>query len=186
MHRIDGPGAGAGSNNWTEGNPALGIPATTVTDDFMNDVQEELATVIEGEGITLLKGQQDQLQTAIGLMIAGGGPATGDIDIALPDNSGPTDITGLSFDKVSFKGGSFEFDIHRRDDTLSKNEIGTGYVTHNTETDTWKISIQSFDEDAETTFSITSAGQVQYTTSNFGGASYSGTLRVNNVKKIKQ
>lgn len=186
MHRIDGPGAGVGLNNWTEGNPGLGIPATTVTDDYMNDSQEEICTIIEAEGLVLAKGTQDQLQDAISLMIASGGAAAADIDIPLLDNTGPADVTGLSFNKTNFKGGNFALDIHRRDDGQSKNETGMGYVSHNTETDTWGISLQSFDEDAATVFSITAGGQVQYTSSNFGGANYSGTLRVNNIKKIKQ
>ncbi len=68
MHRIDAPGFAPG-NLFTEGNPSLSIPATEVSDDWLNDVQEELTTVIEGVGITLVKGLQTQLQSAINLMI---------------------------------------------------------------------------------------------------------------------
>ena len=68
MHRIDAPGFAPG-NLFTEGNPALSILATEVSDDWLNDVQEELTTVIEGQGITLVKGLQTQLQSAIFSMI---------------------------------------------------------------------------------------------------------------------
>lgn len=65
MHRIDGPGATPG-NQFTEGSPGAGIEATTVTDDFLNAVQEEIANTVEGAGITLNKADNTQLSQAIG------------------------------------------------------------------------------------------------------------------------
>jgi hypothetical protein len=65
MHRIDGPGATV-DNRFTEGNPALGILASVVTDDWLNDMQEEVASVILGvAGTSLIKGNQTQLLNAI-------------------------------------------------------------------------------------------------------------------------
>jgi microcystin-dependent protein len=70
MHRIDGPGATV-DNKFTEGNPALAIPATTVTADILNALQEEICRVIEvGGGLTLNKANNTQLQAAINAMIA--------------------------------------------------------------------------------------------------------------------
>lgn len=63
MHRIDGVGATV-NNLFTEGNPPA-TPATVVTDDWLNDVQEAIANVIEAAGITLVKGTQTQLLSAI-------------------------------------------------------------------------------------------------------------------------
>jgi len=60
MHRIDGPGATA-ENRFTEGDPVAGTPATVVTDDFMNDVQEELISILAAAGVTPVKGTQNQL-----------------------------------------------------------------------------------------------------------------------------
>jgi len=64
MHRIDGPGATVDSL-WTAGNPFGGVPATTFTPEWLNDVQESIAQAIETAGITLVKGQGDQLALAV-------------------------------------------------------------------------------------------------------------------------
>lgn len=69
MHRIDGPGATV-DNKFTEGDPAAATPATTVTDDWLNDLQENVCKVIEDAGIALSKGSDSQLKTAIANMIA--------------------------------------------------------------------------------------------------------------------
>lgn len=60
MHRIDGPGATA-DNKFTEGDPVGGVQATVVTDDFLNDVQEELMSVLTAAGVAPVKGTQDQV-----------------------------------------------------------------------------------------------------------------------------
>lgn len=67
MHRIDGEGNIA--NAFTEGDPGTGTPATQVTEDWLNAVQEEIAGVIEGAGDTLDKPDNAQLYDAINTMI---------------------------------------------------------------------------------------------------------------------
>lgn len=67
MHRIDGPYATV-DNKFSEGNPATGVEATWMTDDWANSVQEELAAVIEAAGIVLDKPTNTQLLTAIQAM----------------------------------------------------------------------------------------------------------------------
>lgn len=65
MHRVDGPGA-TPTNQFTEGSPSTGVPATTVTADIMNALQEEVAAVIEqGAGLVLNKPDNTQLLQAI-------------------------------------------------------------------------------------------------------------------------
>ena len=63
MFRIDGPGNVA--NMWVEKDPGMGIPGTTFTSDFQNAIQEEIAGVVEGAGITLSKPDNGQLLAAI-------------------------------------------------------------------------------------------------------------------------
>jgi len=60
MHRIDGPGATV-DNKFTEGDPVGGVQATVVTDDFLNDVQEELVSILAAAGVAPAKGTQDQV-----------------------------------------------------------------------------------------------------------------------------
>lgn len=69
MHRIDHAtreidGNGAGKDGFTEGAPGV-VPATVVTADWANAVQEEIAAVIEDRGIALDKPDNAQLLEAI-------------------------------------------------------------------------------------------------------------------------
>jgi hypothetical protein len=70
MHKIDGPGATA-ENQFTGGDVQEGIPATTVTPEIMNALQDEVSNVIEGRGITLDKNDNTQLAQAIGVAAQG-------------------------------------------------------------------------------------------------------------------
>ncbi len=69
MHRIDTPSA-TPDNQFTEGSPAGGVPATLVSDAWLNDVQESICQVIERSGIELQKGEPEQLADAIAVLIA--------------------------------------------------------------------------------------------------------------------
>lgn len=54
---------------FTEGDPGLGVPATIVTADWLNAVQEEISYVITQQGITLSKSDRTQLKKAIDYML---------------------------------------------------------------------------------------------------------------------
>lgn len=69
MHRIDHATAAPG-NLFTEGNPATATPATSVTDDWLNDMQENLAQLVEAASIALVKGDGTQVTDAIQVLIA--------------------------------------------------------------------------------------------------------------------
>lgn len=82
MHRIDHPTAAAtppaiepagDPGYFTEGNPSGATLATVVTADWANALQEEIANVIEGRGITLDKTQNNQLLEAIIDIVASAG-----------------------------------------------------------------------------------------------------------------
>ena len=53
------------SGEWTEGNPAAGLPATLLKADWLNTIQRELISVLIGGGITLNKADDSQLLKAI-------------------------------------------------------------------------------------------------------------------------
>ena len=65
MHKIDGPGA-TPNNEFTEGDPQQGIPATEVTAAMANAWMLELTNFIESRGILLDKQNNTQLLQAIG------------------------------------------------------------------------------------------------------------------------
>lgn len=71
MHRIDTPSATA-ENQFTEGSPTGGVPATVVSDDWLNDVQENICKVIEQAGLPLTKGRALDLFDAIRAIAVGG------------------------------------------------------------------------------------------------------------------
>lgn len=64
MHRIDAAGFAAG-NLFTDGNPSTGTPATVVDAAWLNDLQENIAQLVEATGIVLSKGDYTQMLKAI-------------------------------------------------------------------------------------------------------------------------
>lgn len=69
MHRIDGPGATV-DNKFTDGDPVGGVQATVVTDDWLNDIQENLMALLVAAGVPPTKGRaQDLLDSVKGRLI---------------------------------------------------------------------------------------------------------------------
>ncbi|HGU6416109.1 TPA: hypothetical protein ACM99T_002394 [Escherichia coli] len=84
MHRIDTKTAqkdkfGAGKNGFTRGNPQTGTPATDLDDDYFDMLQEELCSVVEASGASLEKGRNDQLLTALRVLLLSRKNPFGDI-----------------------------------------------------------------------------------------------------------
>jgi len=183
MHRVDGAGATV-NNLFTEGNPSLGIPATVVTDDIMNDIQEELCNLIEDQGIALVKGTQNQLLAAVKSLIGFGGTELQ--QVINNTQASPLDITGLLFSSATLKGAQFDYEIHRQTDSGHVVESGTGFLTFRTPTNTWDFSQQTQFDDSGVTLSVTSGGQVQYVSDTLAGTTYVGRIRIMNIRKFKQ
>lgn len=62
---------GPGKDGFTEGNVLSGLPATSLSAEWFNAVQEEIAAVIEGAGIALNGASNTQLLSAIQQIAAG-------------------------------------------------------------------------------------------------------------------
>ena len=71
MYKIDA--AGHASNEFTNGNPGSGIPATRVDADYMNEVMYEIINVLVAASISPVKGTRTQLRDAINALIAAAG-----------------------------------------------------------------------------------------------------------------
>lgn len=69
MHKIDAPHA-TDTNEFTDGDPATGIEATEINAKWLNAVQSEITSVIEGLGLILSDSDNDQLLEAITLIIS--------------------------------------------------------------------------------------------------------------------
>jgi len=98
MFRIDVPSAvpalptpqAAGTPGYFgRGNVGTGELPTTVTADFLNMIQEEIAHVVTGAGLTLSKTDHTQLATAIADMISGSVGGAGFVHIAGDTMTGP-------------------------------------------------------------------------------------------------
>ncbi len=94
MHRIDDYGAVAGM--WTEGDPGQAIPATKITDDWLNDMQEEIASFIEAAGIALVKGDRTQLRDAIDVFVAAEASARASADTTHANLTNPHSATAAA------------------------------------------------------------------------------------------
>lgn len=63
MHRVDSDGAV--SELFTAGDPDIGQPGTKIDAAWLNAVQEELVSLVVAAGLTLVKGDHDQVLTAL-------------------------------------------------------------------------------------------------------------------------
>jgi len=183
MHKVDSPGATI-DNKFTEGNPALNILATEVSDDWLNDVQGSLVEVIEGVGRALVKGDDTQFRDSIFDMIGAGGTNI-KLD-PLVNNTADQVITGLLFDKTKTKAAVVYFDVHRETDSSNVQETGILVVTHDTKDDVWRLSLMTSGlDDAGAVFNVVAAtGQVRVSTDDLTGASYAAQLRINSIAKM--
>lgn len=69
---IPTPAAPGAAGFFTKGDPLLAVPATRVTADWLNAVQEELSNAVEAQGIALDKGNRRQLAQALANAVAAG------------------------------------------------------------------------------------------------------------------
>jgi len=77
MHRIDTPSA-TETNQFTNGSATFPTTLPTRCDaEWLNAVQEAICSVIEAAGITLTKGQNDQLKKALAVITGTAASATG-------------------------------------------------------------------------------------------------------------
>jgi len=131
MHRVDhttavpvipSPDPVGTPGFFTEGDPLMAVPATRVTDDFLNAVQEELVAPVLGMGLTLDKGSRDQLFEAI-LKIAAQG-TSGNV-LLNPDfriwNRYGTTVVGATFSRGYYGPDRWLFDSAGGTGNLSRS-----------------------------------------------------------------
>lgn len=178
MERVQGPGATI-DNKFTEGDPGLGVPATTVTANILNAIQEELSLFIEAQGITLVNNTYTQLQAAMAAYLGLGGEQLS--QTIVNNQASAADVTGLLFDESVYKAFKADVYINRETATNQENEVGMLRGHWDEDASQWEIIFESSFDDAGVTFSITPGGQVQYVSSNIIGGSYVGTAKITNI-----
>lgn len=122
MHRIDHATAAPG-NLFTEGNPATATPATTVTDDWLNDVQGNICDVVEAAGIALVKGDYTQLRQAIQAMLIAS-------QKAVVINNATFEASVSNGEVVRWDSGNSRFDEAVADGTANNRAVGVADVTN--------------------------------------------------------
>lgn len=189
MFKIDSEGATV-DNLFTEGDPQQGIPATVVSDDWLNAVQQELVTVVESVGIDLVKGEIDQVFKGIlELFLRGGRVAPIVQDLA--NNSTNQDVAGVEIDGAITKSKILLFDIERSTNDGTFIQTGVMFLTYDNKAGAMKdpsfLSVHDFaGVDFSTVVVSDENYKLRYTTDNLAGANYAGKMRITSVFEIRQ
>ncbi|MDO8931222.1 MAG: hypothetical protein Q7U97_02405 [Rhodocyclaceae bacterium] len=128
MHRIDTATKstdlfGAGKHGFKDGDKANASPATDLTAAFFNDIQENLAGVIEAAGIALVKGDYTQLRAAIQAMIVGA-------QKAVTISNATFEASVADGEVVRWDAGNTRFDEAIADGTVNNRAVGVADVTN--------------------------------------------------------
>ena len=187
MFKIDSDGATV-SNTFTEGDPALSIPATVVSDEWLNEIQGELVKVVEENDLTLTKGDATQLNQAMIEFFLRGGRKT-PIQQVLANATGPADVVGFLMNKSTSVSKVAFYSIERKTATQNVQESGIIFCTYDSADDAWRHSEMSALDDTGVVFSIdnadTDAAQLEYTTDDLTGGSYVGALTMSAIFELR-
>ena len=178
---LDAPVPGGGY--FTDGNPQTATPATVVSSNWLNAVQDEIVNVILAAGIALVKGTNNQLLLAIQYLIENFQSVT---TFVIANNQlVAANVTDLVFDKTKCTSAIIECEVYRKDGAQETKQTLVMKAHYKPVANTWALLGPNEDgDDCGVTFSIVPAtGQVQYVSTNFAGGGYVGTLKPK-VKKF--
>jgi hypothetical protein len=88
----------------------------------------------------------------------------------------PANVTGASWDTSTVRGFILSYSLYRSTNINEESETGQIYGTYSSTANTWQIA-QTYAGSSGISFTITNAGQLQYTSSNVAGTGYSGKLK---------
>jgi hypothetical protein len=108
----------------------------------------------------------------------GGGGIPASTSFSLANNiSSATNVTSLSFSTATVLAAVIEYSIARSSSTTKATAVGRLRIVYNSLTNVWSTSDDYAGNDTGINFTVTAAGQVQYTSTNYSGTSYVGTLQ---------
>lgn len=124
------------------------------------------------------------------LIDAFGESVTGETKVTVADNqSAAADITGLVFDKTEVVYALIRYTITRTDGASPRRESGTLELSTTDDDSDWELIRTAVRGDAlnngANSLSVTSAGQVQYTSDSMGGT-YEGSITFRVLDTIKK
>ncbi len=190
MHRT--AAEGHDGNLYTEGNPTLSVPATVVDADAANSWQEELCNIVEEVGTALASPGADtygQVVEAIKELYKRGGRPAAIAQTIANNQASAADVTDFpQFLTSAVRSVEFLFDIRRRTDSSNVVEAGRVYLTWNPETSAWVVSKLTVHDASGVEFVVTlvsgSTYKLQYTSDSISGSSYTGTMKITDVKTV--
>ena len=95
------------------------------------------------------------------------------------NTASPSNVTSAVFSTTLVRSFIMSYSIYISTTTTEHSANGTLYGNYKSTAATWDLAETYTGSDSGVTFSITSGGQIQYTTTNVGGSSYSGKLKFN-------
>lgn len=89
-----------------------------------------------------------------------------------------SNVTGAAFDTASVRSAIISYSLYRSSTTTEMCETGQIYLSYKSTAGAWEIA-QYYSGTSGVVFTITAGGQLQYTSTNFGGSSYVGKMKFN-------
>lgn len=93
------------------------------------------------------------------------------------NNASPASVTGLVVNKDNYKSAHVFVEIRRKTDTTEVISNGRLILQYRDLDTDWELLDELSGDDDGVTFTITSAGQVQYVSDNMSGSDYVGTMK---------
>lgn len=124
----------------------------------------------------------DELTSSVAAIVSGLNTLIGAGDILTTiftianNQSSASNVTGLAFDNSTVRSAAIFYSIYRSSNTPSEySETGTIYITYKPTAGSWELA-QVGVGSSGVTFTITSSGQIRYTSTNIGSGAYVGKM----------
>ena len=102
----------------------------------------------------------------------------GETEASIANGQGSAaNVTGLVFASASVKGAFIFGSVQRKTDSADAYALDILYAAYNSRTSTWDITPVVAGGYSGLTYTITAAGQIQYTSDTLAGGSYTGVIR---------
>lgn len=96
------------------------------------------------------------------------------------NQSSAADVLGLAFDSAQVRSANIAYQITRTTSTTTRIESGMLTIFFDTSRsvgEKWVLQREAVGTDSGVEFTVTDAGQVQYTSDNMGGTGHSGIIK---------
>ncbi|HEY1136562.1 MAG TPA: hypothetical protein VGE64_03635 [Xanthomonadaceae bacterium] len=135
MYKTDAPGHD--NNEFTDGNPLTGTPATVLDAAFMNEVMYELINVLVHASITPTKGTRTQLRDAIISIATGGGEAVTAAGVSIADAGNFFDEEDNVEEALQYLAAAIANDTYSAS-RIRRTVVALSGATQQTETSHWE------------------------------------------------